>query len=674
MSYPCASRALLPKTLTLAVLSALAANASAQAADEAKVMQLQNIVVSASGFEQAVQDAPASITVVPREELAKRAYPDATEALKDIPGVVITGGGSSSDISIRGMSASYTMILIDGVRTSSRETRPNSDGPGIEQGWMPPLEAIERIEVIRGPMSSLYGSDAMGGVINIITRKVAREWHGSLRTEGTLQEKGESGDLYSGNFYVSGPLKENLLGLQVSGIQSRRIEDSFVGGFNRQETRGLSTKLSLTPNENHDVTLELGRTLQERIETPGRSMAEKGSKGKYNTKDMSKFKRSLYSLSHNGRYGAASSTSYIAHEAHDNPDRKMFLKNTNANTQWTLPISSHVLTAGASFDHEELKDGENQMATSTIDRLQRYQWALFSEDEWSLTDSFALTGGVRMTHDEHYGVHWTPRVYGVWHATDNFSIKGGVSTGFKAPDLRSSVADWGQVTGGGSIKAVIVGNPLLKPENSVSQEISLNWDNRDDLASSLTLFNTNFKDKISSVYRCQDTAGNGEEVVTGNCVFGGETYAFIQDRINVDRAVVRGVEATLTWQVAQQVRVASNYTFTHSEQKSGVNEGKPLNKMPKHMVNATVDYTPNDDLGLWARWNLRGKTVETSRGGAVKKRASYAFMDLGANYRWDRNLTVGVAVYNVFDKVLTNEDFGSVQDGRRYWANATVTF
>jgi outer membrane receptor for ferrienterochelin and colicins len=139
------------------------------------------VVVSATGFEQKIQNAPASISVISKQQLEDKAYRDVTDALKDVPGVVVTGGGSSSDISIRGMASQYTLFLVDGKRISTRGTRPNSDNAGIEQGWLPPLESIERIEVIRGPMSSLYGSDAMGGVINVITKKVSntKGWTGS---------------------------------------------------------------------------------------------------------------------------------------------------------------------------------------------------------------------------------------------------------------------------------------------------------------------------------------------------------------------------------------------------------------------------------------------------------------------------------------------------------------
>lgn len=144
------------------VLASLIAGLAASPAVAQETAELDDVVVTAAGYEQQVQDAPASISVISREDLEGRAYRDITDALRNVPGVTVTGGGSSQDISIRGMGAKYTLMLVDGKRQGSRETRPNSDGPGIEQGWMPPLSAIERIEVIRGPMSSLYGSDALG--------------------------------------------------------------------------------------------------------------------------------------------------------------------------------------------------------------------------------------------------------------------------------------------------------------------------------------------------------------------------------------------------------------------------------------------------------------------------------------------------------------------------------
>src|SRR5699024_697592 len=148
----------------------------------------------------------------------------------------------------RGMDAKYTLILIDGKRVNSRETRPNSDAGGIEQGWLPPLSAIERIEVVRGPMSSLYGSDAMGGVINIITKRINAEWQSQLRLEGSLQEHSRSSNPYTANFSTSGPLIADRLGLQLYGQYSKRSEDHYINGYPEQQIRNLNGKLSFKAN------------------------------------------------------------------------------------------------------------------------------------------------------------------------------------------------------------------------------------------------------------------------------------------------------------------------------------------------------------------------------------------------------------------------------------------
>src|SRR5699024_1513569 len=237
----------------------------------AGVTELEDIVVTAAGFGQLEEDAPASISTITREEMEQKAYTDITDAIKDLPGVVLTGGGTSQDISIRGMAPSYTMILVDGKRINSRETRPNSDGPGIEQGWLPPLAAIDRVEVIRGPMSSLYGSDAMGGIVNIITRKVPAQRTGKLRLEGTVQQDSDAGNSLQGGAYLAGPLIDDVLGLQVYGSRSGRREDDILNGFGQLDEKAGNIKLSWRLNEHNDITAESGYSHQRRQSTKGRS-------------------------------------------------------------------------------------------------------------------------------------------------------------------------------------------------------------------------------------------------------------------------------------------------------------------------------------------------------------------------------------------------------------------
>src|SRR5690606_39796507 len=242
-----------------AILFGTSVAAPAQAAESnAPVAELESVVVTASGFEENVVYSPGSISVIPRQKLEQGNYRDLIDALRDIPGVIITSNGDNNgrgDISLRGMGSAYTLVLVDGKRTNTRETQ-NNGSTGTDQSWAPPLAAIERIEVERGPMSSLYGSDVMRGVINIITRKVAKEWMGSIRAETTIQQHSRSGDANQGNFYLSGPIKDDLLGLSLYGNYSHRDEDDIFDGYNKARNMGGTAKLALTPNKDHDFVLE----------------------------------------------------------------------------------------------------------------------------------------------------------------------------------------------------------------------------------------------------------------------------------------------------------------------------------------------------------------------------------------------------------------------------------
>ncbi|MFN0674288.1 TonB-dependent receptor plug domain-containing protein, partial [Escherichia coli] len=150
-------------TLASVAIPCLGFSVSSMAAEDV-------MVVTASGYEKKLTSAAASVSVISQEDLRSSQYHDLGEALRSVEGVDVesgTGKTGGLEISIRGMPASYTLILIDGVRQGgSSDVTPNGYA-AMNTGFMPPLAAIERIEIIRGPMSTLYGSDAMGGVVNI---------------------------------------------------------------------------------------------------------------------------------------------------------------------------------------------------------------------------------------------------------------------------------------------------------------------------------------------------------------------------------------------------------------------------------------------------------------------------------------------------------------------------
>lgn len=207
--------------LTSAVLAAMAAPALAHAEIAGAPQTLDKVVVTASGFEQKVVDAPASISVVSREELSKRPYTNLVDALRDVEGIDVgleaTDKNGRATISMRGLPSEYTLVLIDGRRQSNvGQLYPNNFGGG-QFAYLPPLDAIERIEVVRGPMSTLYGSDAMGGVINIITRRNQDSWHGALTQGFTVQQDNQFGDARTTDLYLSGPLLKDRLSLAVRG-------------------------------------------------------------------------------------------------------------------------------------------------------------------------------------------------------------------------------------------------------------------------------------------------------------------------------------------------------------------------------------------------------------------------------------------------------------------------
>lgn len=648
---------------------------------------LQTVVISATGYEQNIADAPASISVISREELEKQSYTSVVDAMKNIPGVYVTGGGNSQDISIRGMTSTYTLYLVDGRPVSAGRSVNTNGADGGKQIGLPPLSAIERIEVIRGPMSSLYGSEAMGGVINIITRRTGDTWRGQVGAQYTKSFNDISNDGQSADIFLSGPIVPGLVGLKLNGAYTGFDESDYVGGSDNAESRPESKRkqggfeVSLTPNKENTFALSWQSARQETIKTPGRSIADTATGSTY------RFDKDTFALTHDGRYGKLMLNTYLQHDVSDKVQDQTKKETVNTlNSQGTYMWGEHMLTFGAQYKQEELINETNGLYTANVPgavrSADRWLAAVFAEVDWQLMEKLTLTTGLRYNRDEFFGGHLSPRIYGIYRHTPEWTFKGGVSTGYRQPTLAQSTAGIGSTTGGGGSprphsRALIIGNPELDPETSTSFEFGTAFASLDQrVNASVMLFHTKFKDKIAEDRFCTSPgAANNNDWPNWACPFGPNTYYFLSTNKNIDKAMMQGVEATLDYHITRTLRLSSSYTYTESEQQSGQFKGDPLNKQPKHMFNALLDWQATPKLGAWLQGNYRSKTSDyLSRTSMSDGTPGYGLIDIGLVYRLTDAATVKAGLYNVADKEITNDSYGAVLDGRRATVGLTVDF
>lgn len=653
---------------------------------------LGTLVVTAGGFEQTLRDAPASVTVISSEELENGAFSSLSDALRDVQGVAVTGITAEQDITIRGLPGQYTLILVDGRRQGTRESRPNGNA-GYEQSFIPPISTIERIEVVRGPMSSLYGSDAMGGVINIITKKPGQTWSGSVTVEGTAQQHSSYGNSGQLSFNIAGPIVQDRLALQVWGRKMKRGEDDIAEGHQKMEDTAIAGRLSFTPNDDHEFWLESGRTEVEHTGTIGKSVAP-GPRAGTTYQDHT---RSYWAMGHRGTWGSATTDLSFQKET---GERKMTtdgvrqtripkVDNSVLDGKLTLPFEwagQHTLVTGFQYSETELRDDDFSGTTN----MDVYQWALFVEDEWRLNDRFAITGGVRYNKHETYGDHWTPRLYGIWTLSDQLTLKGGVSTGFRAPDLRQVSPNYYYPTGRGS--GVIPGNPNLKPEKSTSYELAMLWEKSAALNFGITAFYTDFSNKLNTLKTNQiinPSTGAILPAGSGECIGvnapADAAYRCLYQHINIGKARIKGLELTANAELTSDLRVRGTYTYTDSEQRSGDYRGFPLARTPKHRATLRADWvTPVEGLDTWASATFHGPEVNAGlrigtngnpvRGGLGRRYSGYATVDVGGSYTVNDNVRINAAIYNLLDKRTTAAKVNSVNDGRRLWMGVTTQF
>jgi len=706
---------------------------------QSQPFELDELVVSATGYEQKITDAPASISVISGEELRQHSFSNLAEALENVEGLDVrqsTGKTGGLNISIRGLPSDYTLILIDGRRQNPPgDVTPNGFG-STQTSFIPPLSAIERIEVIRGPMSTLYGSDAIGGVINIITKKVSDEWTGSVTLEHSFQENRDFGDTGKTSFYLSGPLQEGLLGLAVRGsVYDREAADLDFEDGSEVTKRGaapvegrnhnIGARLTLVPAKGHELYLdaEQYRQVYNNDECQlGTLDGDEGSCGAAGVargyEDELRFNRNQFALGSSSQLGFGTWSNDLTYNEtetigrtipgdlgvpYDPPydnlvgggDRELKSRDTVFDSKLVSPVTeTHLLTVGGQYRSSRLRDG---LADTTF---RQDSWAVFAEDDWNLLQDLTLTLGGRYEDHDAFSGHFTPRAYLVWSATPSWTFKGGVAEGYKTPDINDLHDGINGVTGQGTI--LTIGTPDLEPEKSTNFEVGAYFDNLNGFRANATLFYTRFRDKID----------DGTDItIIGDPDIPDGTYSQLA---NIGKAETRGVELASTWDFAPGWSLSGSYTYTDSEQKSGENKGEPLTNTPEHVALARLTWSATPKLDLWLSGEYRGERTrylskeenmsaeEKAIYEAVGDLSAYTLFHLGGTYRATDRIRLTASIYNLLDKdFLTGSSYsyydsngnlitgwasdyvyisrnmaagGTIEEGRRFWLAATVDF
>jgi outer membrane receptor for ferrienterochelin and colicins len=528
----------------------------------------QTVVITASRHAQLALDAPASMSVVTREQIEARGAEDVLDALRAETGIALQGRavGGRKVISLRGMDPKHTLYLVDGKRIGASDgTIGSSD---FQYDWVS-MDDVERIEVVRGPLSVLYGSEAMGGVVNVITRQPTDVWRFGARSEALRTATARGGDGWRAAVSASGPLGDGL-GLRVGASSLVRDPVASPSDPRLSELEGTDKVegwlgLAWQPSADHRIELEH----RQGEETRFAEARERGGQRRYHGTEND-IERALSAIGWSAEWGADSSSQLRAYRsmidvvnershgvAVNIPQR---LTDDVLEGQWRQRLGPTALTLGLEWRDENLRDAGLPGGESTA----RHR-ALFVQHEWPVTAAVDLTMGVRQDRHSLFGTETSPRAYVVWRAAPGWTIKGGYSHGFKAPNLK-------QIVPGSRREGPneFLGNPDLRPETSDGLELGLAW-TRDRHEAQLTLFEQRVDDLIEVT------------LVAAGPVPGIGTYTYR----NLSRATLRGLEASYALPLAGGFSAQASWNWLDAR----ADDGRPLPRRPRQSAALRLDWT-----------------------------------------------------------------------------------
>jgi outer membrane receptor for ferrienterochelin and colicins len=564
----------------------------------ADLYQMDEVVVTATRTEKALVDVPVRTEVVSREKIERSHARDLKQALESVPGVMLKRihGKSGYSVWLQGMDSDRVLVLLNGEPISA------STGSSVDLTQISATE-IERIEIIKGASSALYGSAAMGGVINVISRRNEKPVALSLTVDG-----GGWGD---DNLDGSNAIAQRHLGTQVAIQQNKwnvlavvdvRESDGYdldKRTFGTQGNSGtksnIHTRLGYRPNERSEIYVS-PKYYREDIQNRFASSAPGTSLGEIRKNKNELAERTGISIGGHSKFKDESQLSgfiitenftdetqqdVIATSAIDQ-SRYAEIDTTKFELQWDQPISDNqILTSGVAYYEESLNQTQQKFQGSSLvtsseiqGKAARENAELFIQNDIFINNKVELLLGARAQNDSDFGGHLAPKINLLyspdWFENGETRLRTGIGTGYRVPNLKERFFVFDHT----ALGYKVLGNTDLEPEESTNVQLGL------EVVSAKQRFDINlFYNDIDQL------------IETDRATVKNEPGILIFEYINVARAKTYGLD--LAWSKALDDRwsVSSAYTFLTAKDRQTKNR---LPDRPEHQVKAELryDYQP----------------------------------------------------------------------------------
>ncbi len=640
--------------LSNAVVLALLSNTALAETESTDNTNTETIVVTATKGQTSLSEAPASISVITNEELNRIPVNDIASALESVAGVHVDRSSSSEpNIVIRGLRnnnisrSNYTLLLVNGRRINSNETMIR--GAGFDFSSIP-MSAIDHIEVIRGPMSSLYGSDAIGGVVNVILKEPTEDTRVNASVSYSQPEDG-GGAMAKSNVFVSGAAIPGKLLYTVSAEVSQQDKwspDDVADGNNfsgnaDQERSGAHTALTWLVNDQNKILLDLGYLKDDRV-FPG------SDNDSTDDDDINNGEKFTAGIGHQGEWKWGSNDINYLYENSKIYNATSGLDIANAKQQnhsvdgkiAITALERQIITAGFDATHTAISIDRDYEDTPSVNEK-----AVFIQDQIDITKNLTGTLSGRLTDHSEFGSEFTPRAYLVYSATDRLTVKGGYAEGFKTPTIYQSNENFAITSCGG--RGYLTGNPDLKAETSKTFELATSYNGDNWFVQATTFVNhiNNMIDRDTS--QCFTDAGYA-------------TYYNIEEEVES-----KGIELEGQVNVTDDISVSANATYTRS---INTTDNSELESVPRWLSNVSLNWYATDRLSLFTSANYTGKQTGYSYNQSDDIWYSpYIIANLGGSYAINDQWTVKAGITNFLDENLESDDQDYIESevGRTYY-------